>query len=87
MYVAIFPSNVIADFITTKGVLLLIYLKKIGLIFLHSSSITPISTSMPASLSILTPLPETRGFGSKQPTYTFFILCSIKAFAQGGVFP
>ena len=63
------------------------YLKKTWFISSHSSFNTFSTTSIPASLSIATPLPATFGFGSLEPIKHFFIPISIIFFAQGGVFP
>ena len=86
-YVAIFPSAVMAYFMVTKGFPVLINLKNTGFSLSHSSRMKSVTTSIPASRRIDTPLPETSGLGSLEPITTLLIPESMIARVHGGCFP
>src|SRR4030067_97540 len=85
--VAVFPSRDAAIFNITKGLPVVTLFIQPSLSFRHSASSTPVSTSIPAFLSISKPLPETFGFGSVIPATTLFFPAFITASVQGGVLP
>ena len=85
--VAIFPSRDIAAFMTTKGSFFTMYFMNISFKRLLSSARMPVTTSMPAACSFLTPRPETNGFGSKAAMTTRPIFFSMILSEQGGVLP
>ena len=77
----------IACFAVTKGVFLIILLKKPLLISSDKLLHKPTFTFIPFDLSSLTPFPLTFGFGSKTDIKIFFMPDSMMAFVHGPVLP
>ena len=85
VFVAIFPSIVVAVFKTTYGSFLVIFFIKTLFKNLASSSRIPTVTSMPFSFNF--EIPSTFGLTSFMPITTRFSLRSIIKSTQGGVLP
>ena len=98
--VAILPSSVIAHLAVTHGIPVVIYLRntrfwvfnclmRVAMISPHTvlAACSRTSTSMPAWRNCSTPLPETRGLGSRSPTTTRLMPFSMIASVHGGCCP
>ena len=85
--IAVRPSKLIASLTRTQGKPCSMRLIKPALSFLASISNKPLAVSMPAALSMASPEPATKGFGSCMAAITRFTPALIKAVAQGGVLP
>ena len=83
----VFPSMVMAYFMTTYGCLLRIKWKNTSFCRMHSSSKTPWITSIPLLLSTAIPFPATSGLGSLAPMTTRRMPLFMMASVQGGVLP
>ena len=87
VWVAIFPSRLIANFAVTKGRPVVIYLMKTSLSCRASDSCSPTKVRIPAASSAARPFPWTRGLGSSIAICTSATPARMSASVQGGVRP